>query len=368
MPPRHLSDWPAVGARVTQARRALSLTQEQLGATVGLGRTAIAKIEGGNRTLSALELAQLAQATDLPIDWFVTESPPVVASHRSADPSMTHLVDLRVEALTREVMQLLEADLLKPAEGGIRLALPRNIAGAERAAMAVREHVGLDEEAFIDLGAAAEKLSLFAYSLALPGSQADGAYVAVGEQAGVALINGVHPPGRRRFTLAHEIGHHVFQDEYAIDQDLDTDTERLINAFAIHLLLPRAGLLRRWDALSGPDDPVTATAPAPFSDDPIVPGATPIRAVHFAELRARTDAVRRGLGLAPFPWTNPVLRAGTTPVRLAHLLELREALAAAYAASGRAAPRWNDPLPSTGRTRIRAVHLTELRAGVVALE
>ncbi len=254
MTPGTLSDWPAVGARVTQARRALSLTQEQLGATVGLGRTVVAKIERGNRTLSALELAQLAQATDLPIDWFVTESPPVVASHRSADPSMTHLVDVRVEVLAREVMQLLEADLLKPAEGGIRLALPRNVAEAERAAMAVREHLGLDEEAFIDLGAAAEKLSLFAYSLALPGSQADGAYVAADEQAGVALINGVHPSGRRRFTLAHEIGHHVFQDEYAIDQDLDTDTERLINAFAIHLLLPRAGLLRRWDALGGPDD------------------------------------------------------------------------------------------------------------------
>ena len=254
MTPGTLSDWPAVGARVTQARRALSLTQEQLGATVGLGRTVVAKIERGNRTLSALELAQLAQATDLPIDWFVTESPPVVASHRSADPSMTHLVDVRVEVLAREVMQLLEADLLKPAEGGIRLGLPRNVAEAERAAMAVREHVGLDEEAFIDLGAAAEQLNLFAYSLALPGNQTDGAYAAIDEQSGVALVDGSRPLGRRRFTLAHEIGHHVFQDEYAIDQDLDTGAERLINAFAIHLLLPRSALRRRWGALGGPDD------------------------------------------------------------------------------------------------------------------
>ena len=113
---------------------------------------------------------------------------------------------------------------------------------------------------------------------------------------------------------------------------------------------------------------VTATAPAPFTDDPLVPGATPVRAVHFTELRARVDAVRRGRGLAPYLWTNPVLRAGTTPIRFLHLLELREALAAAYAASGRAAPRWNDPLPAVGRTPIRAVHLTGLRAAVVALE
>ena len=112
---------------------------------------------------------------------------------------------------------------------------------------------------------------------------------------------------------------------------------------------------------------VTATAPAPFTDDPVVPGVTPIRALHFTELRARIDAVRGGLGLAPFTWTNRVLRAGATSVSLAHLLELRAAVAAAYAASGRAAPRWNDPLPLT-RIPIRALHLTELRAAVVALE
>ena len=113
---------------------------------------------------------------------------------------------------------------------------------------------------------------------------------------------------------------------------------------------------------------VTAAAPAPFTDDPLVPGATPVRAVHFTELRARIDAVRRGRGLVPYTWTNPVIRAGTTPIRLLHVLELREALAGAYAASGRAAPRWNDPLPVTHRTPIRALHLTELRAAVVALE
>ena len=115
MPAAPLPTWQAVGARVTQARCALGLTQEQLGSKVGLGRTVIAKIEHGNRTLSALELAQLAQVTDLPIDWFVTESPPVVASHRTAVPRETHLVDLQVEVLAREVLQLLEASLLYPA-------------------------------------------------------------------------------------------------------------------------------------------------------------------------------------------------------------------------------------------------------------
>ena len=105
-----------------------------------------------------------------------------------------------------------------------------------------------------------------------------------------------------------------------------------------------------------------------FTDDPIVPGVTPVRAVHFAELRSRIDALRAGTGLPRFAWTDPVLRAGVTPVRGVHLLELREALAAAYAAAGRAAPRWTDTSLAGGATPIRAAHLTELRATVLALE
>ena len=113
---------------------------------------------------------------------------------------------------------------------------------------------------------------------------------------------------------------------------------------------------------------VVVAARAPFTDAPIVPGVTPVRAVHFTELRSRIDALRAGTGLGRFAWTDPVLRAGVTPVRSVHLLELREALSEAYASAGRAAPRWADASPSTGSTPIRALHLTELRAAVLALE
>ena len=104
-----------------------------------------------------------------------------------------------------------------------------------------------------------------------------------------------------------------------------------------------------------------------FTDDPLRPGVTPVRAVHFTELRERIDALREAAGLGRFRWTDPVLRAGT-PVRFVHLAELRSALAAAYGAAGRPVPRWTDPSPTARTAPIRAVHVTELRAGVVALE
>ena len=112
----------------------------------------------------------------------------------------------------------------------------------------------------------------------------------------------------------------------------------------------------------------TATVPVPFTDDPIRPGVTPVRAVHFTELRSRIDGLRRGTGLAAFDWTDPELRAGVTPVRTVHLLELRSALAEAYTAAGRPAPRWTDALTAAGATPIRGAHITELRAAVVTLE
>ena len=113
---------------------------------------------------------------------------------------------------------------------------------------------------------------------------------------------------------------------------------------------------------------VEATVRAPFTDDPLVPGVTPIKTIHFTELRARIDARRQAAGLVPFRWTDRILRAGVTRVRLVHLLELRSALLETYAAVGRVAPDWTDAAPAAGRTPLRAAHVMELRAAVAALE
>ena len=113
---------------------------------------------------------------------------------------------------------------------------------------------------------------------------------------------------------------------------------------------------------------VSMTMSVPFTDDPLQPGVTPVKAVHFTELRSQIDALRSAAGLLRFSWTDPVLRPGVTPVQRVHLLELRLALAEAYGAAGRAAPRWTDASPTAESTPIRAAHVTELRAAVLALE
>jgi hypothetical protein len=102
-----------------------------------------------------------------------------------------------------------------------------------------------------------------------------------------------------------------------------------------------------------------------FTDEPLVSGVTPVKAVHITELRARIDTQRIRFGLAAFGWTDAPLAAGTT-VGFVHVTELRTALSAAYAAAKRTAPEYTDPLAAG--TSIRAVHVTELRLAVRGLE
>ena len=100
---------------------------------------------------------------------------------------------------------------------------------------------------------------------------------------------------------------------------------------------------------------------------PITPG-TPIRAVHFRELRVRIATLREREGLPAMQWTDPTLVAGSTPVKGVHLRELRTALDAVYRAVGQVPRSYTDPSLTPGATAIKALHVMELRARVAALE
>ena len=105
-----------------------------------------------------------------------------------------------------------------------------------------------------------------------------------------------------------------------------------------------------------------------FTDHPIKPGATPLKAIHFRELRARISELRAREGLPPMRWTDSILRTGGTPVRQLHVTELRAALDAVYDATGKLRPTYTDPVLTAGVTRVKAVHVTELRRAVLMLE
>jgi Zn-dependent peptidase ImmA (M78 family)/DNA-binding XRE family transcriptional regulator len=253
MPSRSLASWVDVGRRVAEARKAADLSQEELAGRLGLDRTAVSKIESGDRRVDTLELAQLARELGRSIEWFVTEPPAAIVSRRgtAAEPKSLR-VDAILEELAQDVELLFDLGVLKPPD--IRRATRRieSVGDAEAAALEFRENQAIAAGPLRDIQGHAERFGLYAFSLNLP-SGFDGASLAVG-RGGVALINGGADPGRRRFTLAHEVGHHLLADEYSADFDVTAgaeERERLINAFAIHLLMPRPSVGSRWKELVG---------------------------------------------------------------------------------------------------------------------
>ena len=143
------------------------------------------------------------------------------------------------------------------------------------------------------------------------------------------------------------------------------------NLDATRVCVPDDSAMRSWlatiETFISSGLTCAGTPAATFTDHPIVAGVTPLKAIHFTELRTRIDGLREAAGLPPMPWTDPAPRPGM-PVRVLHLLELRWALEAAYIRIGRLQPTWTDPLPRPGSTPIRAIHLMELRAAILALE
>ena len=127
---------------------------------------------------------------------------------------------------------------------------------------------------------------------------------------------------------------------------------------------PRTGSL----VVAGERVTVFQSSPTEFTDHPIDRGVTPVRAIHFLELRARVDALRMGAGLPGLGWTDPVLVPGVTPIKRVHLAELRTALLEVYVATGRPAPIYSTRALTSGTTVIAAVDIMEVRAAVSALD
>ncbi len=246
------------GGRIADARSAAGFTQGDLASKLGLDRTAITKIETGDRKVDSFELARIADILKRPIAWFLVSPVPSIVSRRQARDGVEKAADIDLELLAADVEQLVEAGLLVPDAFGDLGVRVDSVQTAEEASRIVRDRLELPTEPIIDLVGTVERLGMYTFVLDLE-TNVEGSYVAL-EKCGVALIQGSDPTGKRRFTVAHELGHHVLQDEYSTEWVTGgkDDSERLISAFAIHFLLPRPGIGARWRELDGEDDPWNA--------------------------------------------------------------------------------------------------------------
>lgn len=244
-------DKVALGNRITQAREDVGKTQEEVALALGMDRSAVSRLEKGERKLSVPELVAVANELGRPLAYFVADPVPAAVSRRS-DTVRAHgtsrSLDMEIEHFSADVRLLLEMELLSPVERSVHVCTPQDHEAAEQMAKNIRRRLDLRDDPVWDLGAVCDRLGLHTFSAALGENGPDGGCVEVDTKErtlGAAVINGDAPAGRRRMTLAHELGHWLCGDAY--DSKASLSSEKMINSFAIHFLAPRSGVCDAWN-------------------------------------------------------------------------------------------------------------------------
>ncbi|HEX7706976.1 MAG TPA: SMP-30/gluconolactonase/LRE family protein [Thermoanaerobaculia bacterium] len=137
-------------------------------------------------------------------------------------------------------------------------------------------------------------------------------------------------------------------------------TDNSVSANTAYLYRIRS---RDGDGNESADSPRDLATTVVFTDPDLVPGVTPIKAVHITQLRTATNAVRSLAGLPVATFTDPVL-GPAVPVKRIHLIELRTALEQGRTALSLATKSFDDPAIAAGTTPIRAIHLIDLRGEI----
>lgn len=261
------ADASTLGARIAEARARAGLTQAELAMAAALDRSALAKIEGGTRRVSALELARIADVLDERVEWFVSDPPPSVVSHRNLQepgaPSPS--IDRTAERVARNVEFAVRHDERWDVRTEVPLSRPGTADEVERSSLETRHRLGLDDaQPFLDISNRVAHVGLLAFTFDLGAEAADAASILL-EQGGVAVVNGRLRVGRRRLALAHELGHYVFADEFAVDwriaeQNDSGSWEARLDRFARAVLLPAVSLDRWWADLHREGDNVRVAA------------------------------------------------------------------------------------------------------------
>jgi Zn-dependent peptidase ImmA (M78 family) len=270
---------------------------------VGIDRSALVRIEGGERKVSAIELFALADALDVPMSHFLYMPLQTISSSRaelSEDDDSSARDRFKADALLEEHFR--DATWLREQGYLFATKFPDFVLtdedGARACAIEVRRQLSVSGPipAMADL---AEQCGL--YILSLDGVVSEGSSLTPEAGFGVAVISAKQPPGRRRFTAAHELGHHLLGDEYSSDIGVAasrSDRERLIDTFAAELLLPATEIQAYWSApsnLSLRDRLISLAGQYKVSWTSILDSACHVGAIERSErARLRSDIPKRG--------------------------------------------------------------------------
>lgn len=284
----------SVPERVLSLIEASGLTRREFGQQVGLDESKMSKSLSGARRFSSVDLARISELCKVTVDWLITgEEPPLALAARTTSGDAGVALDaakrystLRTDMAALGYPQPWQARTPGLGKGGYaeqgrslaREALSR-ISEAGRS-IAVGNLVALIEAVFgadvavVELGAGFDGLA------------------ASSEHVKLIVLATSHIPARQRFTLAHELGHLLAEDDQDVHLDRDIydkaqakdPSELRANAFASAFLMPED----RLRAAVGSTGLTEHTFAALACDLMVTPSALAYRLLHLRLIDAGT--------------------------------------------------------------------------------
>ncbi|HEX4414808.1 MAG TPA: XRE family transcriptional regulator [Lacipirellulaceae bacterium] len=253
-------DHISLGNRLRSAREHAGLSQQSVADKLGLQRTAVTLIEGGQRQVSTSELTHFATLYRRSIAELIDPDEKfsedyLVVLHRLApelqnDPLVKQDVEVCLE-LCRLGVDLQNALGRDSRQGPPKFSLvpPKSAAEAVSQGFEVaeeeRRRLGLGSAPIRNIAARVNEQGVWAVTSRLRSDMA-GFFMQHPAIGLVVIANDSHPLPRTRFSFAHEYGH-VLMDR---DRELQVTTtansgdlvEKRANAFAAAFLLPASGV------------------------------------------------------------------------------------------------------------------------------
>jgi transcriptional regulator with XRE-family HTH domain len=238
-----------IGRRIKTHRDQMKVSQSALADELGVTQTAVSYWEAGRRLPGVDDLMKIAAFLGtslvelLPAD--LDERPIGAVLRAVADQVDNHAL---ADALERF------ADAAATAAAPVR-ELSVHAAGARDSAEQLLALAKLRGAPPVDVASLAARCGVRVLDFDF-GGMVDGLVVQLGDGPAVGLDNAHTNPHRRRFTLAHELGHYLLRHSSSFQVDFAEDGstgdapgynwqhERAANEFAANLLMP-ADLVRR---------------------------------------------------------------------------------------------------------------------------
>jgi Zn-dependent peptidase ImmA (M78 family)/DNA-binding XRE family transcriptional regulator len=293
----------SLAEQLLQARSRVGYSQEDAANALGISRTMLSYWESGKREPNARHLTALARLYRVDLDALVSggdlspEGDLAAMLFRGADEELLP----QARSGMREWVDFLDtyAELARAASFHIRgmkqspFTLTAGFDGVEdarRKAEEVRSHLRLGLGPIGDLDAVCELLGITVFRTRLGADLTQtisGAFFNHPEVGFSLLVNLDMTPGRRRFTVAHELAHalfHTASEQYVLSLAHKNPREKFADSFAGEFLMPTEGIRRVMEEHSiGPriDDPADVIYLQRYFGVSYVTALVRLRQAHF---------------------------------------------------------------------------------------